>query len=469
MGQVHWQEGLFLQQHHLQMLDRAGVERSASDRRLGSPYAYGLIEARVSPDALENMLVRFDRLRAVMPSGIEVDYPSSTDLPALDIKQAYQRSADGFVVALAVPLYNERRANTVEPAGNTKGAGGGGKADDSRIKRLWRLGEAKRADENTGENTQDVITRRLNARLVVQGDDTEDMEVLPLMRVVHGTGEGGGLPRRDSRFLPPSMVLGGSAELRALLRDLANQVEASGRDLVFQITRAGFSIENLRGPQFEELFRLRTLNVFAARLPALLGAGGPGGLGVTPFSMYLELRQLLSELAALYPDRDPWDAPKYEHDDPAVAFFELEQKIRQLLRGVVKKRFMKVEFVKDPQGIQAVALTDEHLKDAHEFFLAIRCKDDPTVLARLVEDADKFKLMPRSMWKMTFYGVKLQEERHPPPELPAESGLYFFRLNKADTRPQIWEQMVQQKALAVRWPENEGAGIGDLFLYMTVP
>ncbi|MEK6701967.1 MAG: type VI secretion system baseplate subunit TssK [Planctomycetota bacterium] len=463
MSLVHWHEGLFLQPHHLQMLQREGIDRAASERRLAWPYPYGVVEARLSPDALENLIVRFDRLRVVTPSGLEIDVPGNTDLPALDIKQAFQRSAENLTIGLAVPLWDALRANTVEPA-----PAGRGRVDDTRVKRLWRLSETKRPDENTGESTQDVIVRRVNARLVIQGDDTTDMEVIPLLRVVHGTGEQGGQPKRDSRFLPPCMVIGGSADLRALLRDLANQVEASRRDLVFQITRAGFNIENIRGPQFEELMRLRTLNVFAARLPAMVAAGGNTGLGVAPFDMYLELRHLLSELAALYPDRDPWEAPKYDHDDPSVSFYDLDQRIRQLLRGVVKKRFMKTEFVRDAQGVLSAQLTDEHLKDANEYFLGIRSKGDPNVLAKLVEDADKFKLMPKSMWKMVFFGVKLDGERHPPTELPSEVGLHYFRLNKAETRPQIWEQLIQQKAMAARWPENEGSDIGEIQLYMTV-
>ena len=462
MDLVHWHEGLFLQPHHLQMLQRQGLERAGLDRRLTTPFPYGLVEAKLSPDALDNMMVRLERLTAVMPSGLVVDTASNADVPPLDIKQAFQKSAEGFVVALAVPLWNNQRANAVEAAATPKGK----PADDTRVKRLWRLSEVKRLDENTGEAPVDVIVRRVNARLVIEGDDTEGMEVLPILRVVHGTGEDSGVPRRDPRFIPPCFVLGGSGELRSMLRDLTNQAEASRKDVVFKLQQGGFNIETARGPQFEDLLRLRTLNVYAARLNSLQQAMGVGGLGITPFQLYTEMRSLLSELAALHPDRDLWDVPKYDHDDPAVAFYDLDEKIRGLIRGVIKRRFQKVEFVKDPQGFLGATLTDEHLKDAQEFFLGVSGKEDPTVLARLVEDADKFKLMPKSMWKMTFYGVKLQEERAPQ-GLPSKSGLYYFRMNKAETRAQIWEQVMQQKGLAARWPEAEGQGIQDLTLYIT--
>ena len=70
--QVHWHEGLFLLPHHLQRIQRSIFDISAADRRLNWAYPYGLIDARLSNDDLENMRLRFDRLHAIMPSGQEI-------------------------------------------------------------------------------------------------------------------------------------------------------------------------------------------------------------------------------------------------------------------------------------------------------------------------------------------------------------------------------------------------------------
>ena len=91
-GQVHWHEGLFLQPHHLQWAQRQSAESAAELRRTLTPYPSGLVEARVSTDALENFLVRFDKLKAVMSSGLEVSVPDTADLPPLDIKKAFEAS-----------------------------------------------------------------------------------------------------------------------------------------------------------------------------------------------------------------------------------------------------------------------------------------------------------------------------------------------------------------------------------------
>ena len=41
---------------------------------------------------------------------------------------------------------------------------------------------------------------------------------------------------------------------------------------------------------------------------------------MSPFQAYLMLRQVQGELAALAPDRDPFEAPKFDHDAPGPVF-----------------------------------------------------------------------------------------------------------------------------------------------------
>jgi hypothetical protein len=127
-----------------------------------------VVESRLSTDELANMRVRFDRLRVVMPSGIEVDCPGNCDLPSMDISERFNASTASFTVSLGVPLWQKERANALEIG-----------ESDWRIKRLYRVEEAESPDENSGENPQGMLVRKVNARLVLEGDDTTDMEVVP--------------------------------------------------------------------------------------------------------------------------------------------------------------------------------------------------------------------------------------------------------------------------------------------------
>jgi predicted component of type VI protein secretion system len=226
---IHWYEGLFLQPHHLQSLQRYVIDKFALERRVCWSYPYGVVEAKLSDDQLENMRVSFDRLRAIMPSGFEVNVPENTILPSLDIKEAFASSSGPLTISLGVPVWSASRGNVVER----------GPQEDWRVKRTYRVVEVERPDENTGHNPQPILVRQINARLLLDNDDRSDLEVLPLLRIVHPAGEDIGLPRRDAAYIPACFVIGGSPVLKELLRDLTNQVMASRNELVVQINRGG--------------------------------------------------------------------------------------------------------------------------------------------------------------------------------------------------------------------------------------
>src|SRR5258705_11400351 len=114
IGQVHWHEGLFLQPHHLQAMQRSLLEQSIGERKLAFAFPYGLIDAKISADALENMLVRFDRLRVVMPNGLEVGVADNAELPALDIKQAFASGGGVVGISIGGPLWFAQRGNSIE-------------------------------------------------------------------------------------------------------------------------------------------------------------------------------------------------------------------------------------------------------------------------------------------------------------------------------------------------------------------
>ena len=448
--QIHWHEGLFLQPHHLQQLQKGTNDLVGAERHLQFPYPYGIVEARLSVDELESMRLRFERLHVVMPGGVQVRFPQDAELPSLDVRQAFASTGGSFTVYLGVPLWFGDRANTL-PMDN------GG---DSRAKLLYRLVEEEHADENTGENPKPMLMRRINARLMLETEDRSDLETIPLLRVVRGVGEQVGVPRQDPEFVGPCLLLRGSPVLHELTRDLASQVVASRQELVVQLTRSGFSLENLRGMLFEQVMRLRTLNRFAGKLPAMAEAPS-----ITPFAIYLELRELLGELTALYPDRDEFEVAAYDHDNPYLVFADLSAKIRSYLRGAVAPSFIKLPFV-EYEGLLTAIFEDQHLSGPNEYFLGIKTTEDPIQLAALVQDADRFKLMPRSLANRAIRGVLLKEERLTPLELPAQAGLYYFRLLRNEST-RAWQQIVAERAAVVRWMEHEADY--ELALYMTVP
>lgn len=446
-GPVHWHEGLFLQPHHLQTLQRHVAERESVSRRLERSHAYGMVVAQLAPDALARSVVEFDELRAIMPSGLVVDVPTGAALPGLDIKERFAAARRGLTILLGVPLWSGDRANVIDP-----------ERGDVRDRRLYRIEEVGVADENTGTNVQPLPIRRVNARLMFEDDDRTDVETLPLMRLVAAAGDSP-IPVQDPGFMPPCYAIRGSVVLRDLARELAGAIEANRRETVVQMTRGGFDADAMRAPELRTMLRLRSLSRAASILPSMLA-----GTATSPFDIWLILRELQAELAGLQPDRDEFDVPDYLHDDPALCFLDLADRLRSLLKPVGGSRFRRIELVKDGP-IYAGTLADGDVDDANEMYLGVRTSMDPRELAALVEDEDGFKLMAKSMWRNRIRGVRLTEERHPPVHLPAEGGLHYFRLMRDESR-RMWDRVVEERDVAVWWPEAENVD-WSLALYLT--
>jgi type VI secretion system protein ImpJ len=242
-------------------------------------------------------------------------------------------------------------------------------------------------------------------------------------------------------------------------------VQASRSTLVQQITAGGFSIDAMRGVQFEQAMRLRTLNRYAAMMGSMVEVLGQ----VRPFDFYLVLRELLGELAAAHPDRDKeFLVPDYDHENLAGSFDDLINKIRSLLGGTVQERYLKIDFeMQGPVMVLKSPLDPEHFEKPTDYFLGIRTTDDHVALAKLVEDGDKFKLMAKSMIQQRIWGVKLQEERHPPLTLPAKGDLFYFRLMRSESQ-RMWDRIKEEKLMAVRWPDMQTSNY-QMSLYMPVP
>lgn len=439
-----------MQPHHLQIMQRRLQADIRAARALLKPYGYGVIECRLSQDDLADGRVRFERLCAIMPSGQEVSFPDDASVPALDIKTELARGAASLMVLLAVPLWAKNRANSFRQS----------ERPDPRVKLLYMPEESREtADENTGDNPQVIHVRKVNARVLLKGEDLSDMESLPLLRILRSTGAESGKPQLDPEFVPPSLLLRSSPVLHEMMRELVAQLNASRNDLRIKVAAGGHGLEM----KWELTMKLAMLNRACGSLPEVVEAGV-----AAPFDLYLRLRELLGELLALFPQKTTFECEPYNHDDPLRSFKELDQKIRDLIpvtKGIPPKT---VAFAGNP-GLMRASLEAEDFEKPSGYYLGVMTKADRTKLALYLSDADKFKLMPRSYEQVAIRGLELKEESIPPLDLPAQSNLRYFRLAPSSNQRR-WDQMKQDRAMSLVW-NNADFDLSDakFTLYLTLP
>ena len=435
-GLVHWYEGQYLHPHHFQVMQRQILEQIASERRLSSPYSSGIIQSDFSIDALSNYQIRFNRLRLIMPSGLPIDYPKNTDLPPLlDIKEAFEANRGSLTVSIGVPVWTTTRGNTIDPDSG----------QDPRDKRIYKVVDEMQVDENNGENSQAVLTRRINARLLLDGDDETDLEVLPLLRLTSSGGEDLGLPRIDPAFIPPCRVLSASPTLIKIVRDLTHQVSAGRKEAMVQLTRGGFSPETIRGVQFQQMLRFQTLSRFSALLPQLVRVRE-----ITPFEVYLILMELLGELSALDPTRDRLETIDYEPNQLGLIFRDLTDRISLLLKSAESQGSFSLASFNRKDDAHVASLSPDHFVGASEYFLAIQTRDDLQQVVKHVTNSNEFKLTTLAKAGKRIRGLELEFEQNPPLQLPAKVGMLYFRILTANSAA-IWEEVQKEATLAASY------------------
>lgn len=458
--EMHWHEGQFLQPHHLQGMQRYLLTQVRRARGVAMGDVWGVVESRLSQDDLADGRVRYDRLRAIMPSGLEVAFPEEARLLPLDLKAEMARGSGPWDIYLVVPLWQANQANAFE-LGTASRA-------DSRVKLLYLPEEVDAVvDENSGTNPISMFRRRINARLVLGTDEDvtsldAPVERLRLARVTMASGADAGRLRLDPEVAPPCVRVGASTAIHERVRELCAQMNASREQLRVKLATGGLPLE----VKWELQTRLGVLNRFSGSLPTRLEGGG-----LPPRELYAMLRELLGELLALHPGEQMFDCTAYNHADPLPALREIDRKIRSEIRVAREAEPMQVVFEGNPGAMRA-GLGPEHFERPTGYYLGIKMRSDRTKLVLFVTNPNKFVVIPESLKLSSPFGLELTEVAQPPLELPGENDLYYFRLNK-DANPRAktrWDQMVKEKAIFIRWNPNEfDLSHARLTLYMTVP
>lgn len=448
---VHWEEGLYLYPHHFQVLQRSLIRQLEGQRELYLPYSYGCVDSKLNHDALKRGLVKYDRLQVVMKSGIEVRFPEQASLPAIDLKEALASGAGSVTILLGVPVFQTHRTNTVDPAKN----------EDLREKRRYLVEPVMTNDENTGRDEQVITRRRVNARLLLDTQDTSDLETLPILRVKRDSAIGG-KPGTDATFVPACMNIHADPALFDCLDQLLNQIIAARDEDGNAWITGGYSAPDMNSAEISKLLRLQALNKAAGTLRPMLKAPM-----TSPYAVFVELNRILGELGPLAFKDDPCRSlPDYDHDNPLPAINDLCRKISAIVGdSAAVPDAVSLPFMKQPDGYYLARLGPEHTSGGKTLYLGVKSAsmDSPSV-TQIVTDATQFKIMNHKNCLSLIPGIPVEETRRPPSQLPTPPGLYYFML-KPNFNERIWEFIKAEQEITIHWPQAAGSDF-EMALYL---
>lgn len=439
---VHWADGLLLQPHHLQEMQRSLMNLKRSERYLYLPYNQGIIDFEIDIDALGTRRVVIKRLSAIMPDGQEISMPGNALISPLTLTIPEGMQDDKIIVYLAVPHWSEHEANLNEDGGN---------------RRLYSIKEVNVKDENSGENEIVILKRMVNARLVSELPKASDCSILPVLKLVC-TYKNATEPRFIlSDYMPPFLFVTKDCPLIEHISELVFQLHRRKDKILSDLTVNGYNPEEPSPSNIYAIFQLRSINSYEFRLNALIATEK-----ITPFALYLELRSLLLELAALQPFSKRDEVPDYNHLDAMPAFKEILSNIRSLMLMEGYTGYNRYQF-KNEEGssFYQAAIKEEELIGDKEYYLAIVSLQKPSDIAPRIELGDTFKLINPKARNERIRGIKLKETRYPPRFLPVISNAVWFKLLKDDSL-RIWNDIRNERSIAIDVASSEFKGMNAL-------
>ncbi|MCQ2914193.1 MAG: type VI secretion system baseplate subunit TssK [Alphaproteobacteria bacterium] len=434
---IHWNNGLFMQPHHLQYMQRYIDSMAHANRQLISSYPYGLIDFVPDLDALSGDRVVIKRLSAVMPDGTEISQPGNCVIHPLDLKNVLNEQVSSFKVYLGIPVWSEFDANLSENEKNEK-------------KRRFLTVEKSIRDENTGDDEISVVTRRLNVSLLTEFDDMEDMVTIPLMKInvlINDNAE-----KRlecDEKFIPPFIVVSNDSSLVSLVSNLMSEVRRCRDKLLNDLMLTKFTSENFSGAEAYNTLQYRVLNLYENRLSMEIS-----GCKISPFELYFELRSFLAELMGLHPLNEIKEIQNYNHLDCSPQFYELVNDIQSMImsEGGASYIALKLNPIDDGDYLFTEIQT-QHIVKASEFYLAVRADLEDRRVIQALEKGDTFKIINPRAKMMRIRGIKLSEMRYPPRFLPNLNNTLWFKLDVEET-PKTWQDICSEHGILVDYAKD---------------
>jgi type VI secretion system protein ImpJ len=439
---VHWHEGMFLRPHHFQMVQRHWAHTAQLQERWDRHYCWGLRRIELDLDALANYRLVVRALQARLRDGTLVSLPEDGIVPALELKNAFERSAN-LTVYLAVPMLHLGKANV----------GADGVVEGAR----YLLDTQELEDENTGVNPQLVQVRLLNLRLLLSTDDHTGYEVLPIARI-EKSPKAEAVPQLDLSYVPPVLACDGWQPLQAgIVQTLYDRIGKKIELLSAQVVSRGitFDTHSQGGPLL--LAELRVLNEAHALLGVLAFAQG-----VHPFPMYVELCRLVGQLAVFDAARRTPPLPHYDHDDLGGCYYRVKQILDALLNLFIEPAYKERAFIGAGLRMQ-VSLEPSWLESTWQLFIGVQSPLDAEECIRLLTKPGQLDMKVGSsdrvdtIFRLGQAGLRITPCTRPPQALPAEAGLLYFQLAR-ESQEAEWNQVHRSLTLAIRLNETLIAG-----------
>lgn len=427
-----WLEGMVMQPHHLQQLERSWAARLEGRVAGLGPAGWGLRAI-----AFDNSLLPLGRVsvvacQAVLPDGTVVDLPNDLGGPLV---REIQPGTSERLLKLALPLGSGDRPMT-DAAGAPQGLG------------RFRAVERPVRDATAADRREETLSLAIpQLRLLIEGEPEGEMATLPIARIRREEGAASVTVVED--WIPPSLDCRAHPRFAQIFREIEALLRSRGDALAARLdpSRASADIAGMI-----DLAMLLSVN----RAQPVFNAMADGA-GVPPETAYRECLRLAGELATFTAARRPGPLPAFRHDEPTGCFAAVLAAITAALGRLAEAAATALPLARHEHGVWVSQLRDRPLFfEASQLVLAVTAARDTEELRRGFPAQIKIGPLEsiRDLVSLQLPGLAISPMPVAPREIPYRTGTAYFDIERGG---EMWRRLQSSVALAVHvggdWPE----------------
>ena len=422
-SRVVWEEGMYLAPHHFQAQRRHCEDTLAATLDALFPFAYGVTSASLDTEALAGGILALAFARGIMPDGTVVSVPDADPVPLPSpLAERFAPDRESHVVYLTLPAWNDDASNVRLTDATARDI-----AAATQEPRYVELVVNVR-DEAAGEESTEVHFASKHLRLVLDTELDRNDVALALARVRRNDL---GQFVSDPDFIPPSLKIGASARLLAILRQVLGMVEAKGRALSASLDvpvtgSVAAAPAAYIGNELATRWLLHAVRSAEAPLRHMLATRS-----AHPEQLWLELSQLAGALCTFSLTVRARDLPVYMHDDLATCFTAIEQHLRSHLDVVIAANAVVVQLTRTSDVLHSATISDPRCYEpGARWFLGVRSSvsaNETLIRAQqyLKVCAARFVL---ELVRRAYPGLSLEHIPAPPAGLAPRADLTYFEI-----------------------------------------
>ena len=432
LSKVVWSEGMHLEPHHFQVQSRffEEITHFGISRLWYEPY--GLAGLELDAEALRNGTVCLVHARGIFRDGLSFNMPESDPIPApRSIVELFPPTRESLTVLLAIPPLRLGAPNVAL-------------TEEERNGSMRLIAEADLVpDENTGLDEKPLRVGRKNIQILVDTENSGDLETLPIARVRRDSS---GNYVYDESFIPPCTQMSASPTLMLLTRRLID---------VLQEKVASMSLDTRARGKFQTGFSAQEIGQFWF-LHAINSSLGPlRHLFMSkrghPEELFLELVRLGGALCTFALDSQPRNLPLYNHMALDECFAKVEKHIHDHLELLAPSNCIYIPLQPVANYFYEGAIADQRCLDRARWMISVHADlGDADVITRTLQLVKVCSAQFVSqLVKRALPGMALAHVPVPPSAVARRVESQYFSIARAGP---CWDHIVQTRRVGIYVP-----------------